>query len=299
MALFSPRRLLQAAKTPAFLVTNPVNIRFITGTSVSTGAVLITAHAIQLFVDARYSEKALSQIHKNVRINTSEQLIQTLTKIRKIGFEGDFVTCAILLKWKKKFKNTKFVQCDWIVEEFRRQKAPHEIAATRKACAITLKVLKAIPAFLKKKHTEQSLALEIEVLSRSLGAESMAFDTIVAFGEHTSRPHHSPTNRKLKKDDIVQIDMGVKVDGYCSDYSRVFFLAKPTAEQAKAYRALKKAKNNAEKALKVGVSNHALDRIARRDRRNVHAFTGSRCRPGNSRRHESLSACAEEETSEG
>lgn len=92
----------------------------------------------------------------------------------------------------------------------------------------------------------------------------MAFDTIVGFGEHTSRPHHHPTDRALRKGDIVQIDLGLKIDGYCSDMSRVFYTGTKTSRQAKAYRALLEAKKTAEKMVKPGVDVRALDQAARR-----------------------------------
>jgi Xaa-Pro aminopeptidase len=91
----------------------------------------------------------------------------------------------------------------------------------------------------------------------------MAFPTIVGFGENTAFPHHHPTTRRLKRGDIVQIDLGVKAGGYCSDYSRVFFTAKPTAEQRKALLALKRAKAAAEQLIRVGMENRVLDLKAR------------------------------------
>lgn len=262
MAKPTPRTILKTAKARAFLVTNPVNIRYLTGANVSTGAVLIEKN-IELFVDSRYTERALSQAIKSINIRPIEMLTDRLTKLRQCAFEGEFVTAVVLSKWKKKFKNTKFVQSEWLLEEFRRQKEPNELQNIRKACAITKKILNAVPMLLKKGHTEKSLAFELERLARKLGADGMAFDSIVAFGEHTSRPHHEPTDRRIRSSDIVQIDTGVKCNGYCSDYSRVYFMSPPTSEQSKALRALKEAKKEAEAAIEIGVSNHELDCIAR------------------------------------
>ncbi len=256
-------KLLKAAKAPAFLITNPVNIRYVTGAEVSVGAVLLAGKTATLFVDSRYTEKAASQIYRHIRLRTPEELSKTLEKTRRVAFEGDFVTCATHSKWQQKFKNTKFVQKDWMIEDIRRSKTESERKAIRTACTITKKILAGMPTLLKKGFTERELAVEIERIARKMGAEGMAFDSIVAFGEHTSRPHHSPTDRRLKKTDIVQIDMGVKVDGYCSDYSRVYFVSAPTSEQRKAYRALTKAKKMAERAMKPGITNRELDAIAR------------------------------------
>jgi Xaa-Pro aminopeptidase len=96
-----------------------------------------------------------------------------------------------------------------------------------------------------------------------LGADGLAFDPIVAFGTHTSSPHHHPTSRALQKGHLVQIDVGAKVKGYCGDMSEVYFTAKPTALQKKVYDTLTEAKNKAMRSVKAGVTTHALDRIAR------------------------------------
>ncbi|PIR52296.1 hypothetical protein COU77_01175 [Candidatus Peregrinibacteria bacterium CG10_big_fil_rev_8_21_14_0_10_49_16] len=85
----------------------------------------------------------------------------------------------------------------------------------------------------------------------------------MAFGKHTSHPHHHLTALRLKKGDIVQIDMGVRVDGYCSDLSRVFFTKRKTTEQERVHGVLMRAHDNAVQAALSGRTNHELDRIAR------------------------------------
>jgi len=74
---------------------------------------------------------------------------------------------------------------------------------------------------------------------KDLGAQGLAFRPIVAFGNHTSIPHHKPTDRKLKQNDIVLLDFGCKVDGFCSDFSRTFFIGQPKPEWQKVYRIVK------------------------------------------------------------
>lgn len=99
--------------------------------------------------------------------------------------------------------------------------------------------------------------------AHELGAEGMAFPSIVAFGKNSSRPHHHPTSQKLKKGDLVQIDIGAKYNNYCSDRSVVFFTKKPTPVQQKAFSAVYEAKEKAKRAVKKGASTQTLDRIAR------------------------------------
>lgn len=202
-------------------------------------------------------------MRKGIAVLPLDSLDAVLSDIGTIGFESEDVTCARLLRWKKKYKNTKFVHTSGIVEEFRRSKSQDELKKILKACSITKAVLRLIPRLLLSGISEKNLAWRIESECRKRGADGMAFETIVGFGEHTSRPHHHPTDRKLRVGDLVQIDMGAKFDGYCSDYSRVFFTASPTVEQAKAMKALRTASNAAKAILKPDVTNRQLDEKAR------------------------------------
>ena len=254
----------------------------------TAGVMLLHGKKRLLFVDGRYSEKAEKESYKNVKVLPVDDLNKTIKRFKQVRFEADDLTVSHLKRWRKRFRGTKLVPSSGVVEEMRRVKKPDEIKAVQKACKITDEVMKRIPKLLKgscvgKKGklrrgvacnaptefsvaapiTERSLAWKIEKLSHELGAESMAFETIVAFGSHTSRPHHRPTNKKLKKGDIIQIDMGVKVNGYCSDCSRVFFTGKPTEEQKKVFDLLCKTVKKCEKRAKPGVTNHSLDKLAR------------------------------------
>lgn len=242
-------------------MTNFANIRYLTGLRVTAGILLIRKNDADLFLDGRYSEagKAVTWM----RVRPAEELPKVLKKLRRVAFEESDITVERLSRWQRRYKNTKFVHSKGLVEGLRRVKDSEELHSIERACRITKSILRKIPGWLTVGTSELEISGRIELLAKSLGAEAMAFDTIVAFGENTSLPHHRPTTRKFQKGDIVQIDMGVKIDGYCSDMSRVFFTGRRTSEQARAYRALTDAKKLAERSVKVGVSNRALDRIAR------------------------------------
>lgn len=254
-----PRRL----KVDAFLVTDLSNIRYLTGCTVSSGIVIASKKCVEFFVDSRYSESVEETSYPYITIRSHLDFPSMLKTFRTVGFEAENVTVARLARWKKKNPRLRFKSTTGIIEDQRRAKSDTELRSIARACAITKKVLRLVPSRLRVGTTERSFALELETLSRSLGAESMAFETIVAFGENTSRPHHHPTERKLRRDDIVQIDMGVKVDGYCSDYSRVLWMSEKTPAQARAYKALLEAKKSAEKLVRSGVTNRSLDVSAR------------------------------------
>ena len=198
-----------------------------------------------------------------IAVRDSADLPMIMKKIRACAFESQDITISQLAIWKRKMKSTKFIQSSEAVEYFRRAKSSEELRLIRKSERITIELLRRIPSVLKPGISERALAWKIEMWARELGAEAMSFDPIVAFGTHTSRPHHQPTTKKLTKGMIVQIDIGVKYRGYCSDRSVVFFTGPIPQDQERAYKAVREAKATAKKAAKRGVSVRKLDRIAR------------------------------------
>ncbi|MDD5470121.1 MAG: Xaa-Pro peptidase family protein [Candidatus Peribacteraceae bacterium] len=259
----APSQVIRGRKIPALLVTDRVNIFYVTGAKMSRGALLITSRGVTLFVDGRYTEEAKRSARKGITVQSDDRLEAAMKKMRRCGYESEKISVAKFRFIKRKYKNTKFVQTSGIIEEFRRSKAPEELRAFRRAQRITREMLRRIPAALKPGVTEKGIAWMLTTWAHELGADELAFEPIVAFGTHTDSPHHSPTDRTLRKRDIVQIDVGAKFGGYCADQSRVFFVGKPTALQQEVYDIVKQAKDAATHAVQAGVTNHRLDRIAR------------------------------------
>lgn len=263
MASLSLTVVTKRAKAPALLVTNLTNIRYLTGLNLSAGFVLIKAKKIVLYVDGRYLEVAQKEAAKAVAVKPMEDLEADLQKTKKCAFESEAVTVARLSNWKRKFKNTKFVQSRGVIEVFRREKRAEEIKNFKKAQRITQKVMGKIPSVLKPGITEREVAEQIRRFAVDFGADELSFEPIVAFGSNSASPHHHPGKTKLRKRDIIQIDCGARVNGYCADQSAVFFTGKPTAEQKRVYEAVEKAQIEAIKTIKAGVSNRTPDRVAR------------------------------------
>lgn len=254
----SSAAIVRASNTQAFLVTNLTNIYYITGVHASYAVVLCTARNILLFVDSRYSEAAQKNAYTYCTVRPIEDLPKYMAKVQQCGFEADTMTIAQLAQWKRKNKNTKFVQKIGIIEKFRRTKGADELQTWRKAQRITQKLLQEVPQYLQWGTTEQQLAEMLRHRAVEMGAESLSFDPIVAYGPNSSRPHHSPSAKKLTKNSIIQIDIGARVGGYCADQSQIFFTGAKTAKQEKAYQAVAEAKAAAIAIVKPGVTNHAL-----------------------------------------
>ncbi len=245
------------------LVTNLTNIRYLTGLDLSAGILLVLPGEYRLYVDDRYMQQAMKNPIRRVKVLPAKQAASDSAKLKRCGIESETVTIADFLSWKRKYKNTKFIQTSDVIEEFRRAKAPQELRSIRSACAMTRTILRAIPALLRSGTAEQDVAWKLAEHAHRLGAAGMAFETIVGFGEHTARPHHRPTDRRLRKGDLVQIDMGVVVNGYRSDYSRVYFTAAPSQEQATVYKQLARVQKTMMKRVKAGRTNRELDAEAR------------------------------------
>ena len=134
------------------------------------------------------------------------------------------------------YRIDNLIETENLIELNRCVKEEYEIESCKKACLITDKAFEHIKNFIKPGKTEKEISLELERFMRMSGAEALAFDTIVASGPNSSMPHAVPTDRKIEEKDIIQFDFGCKVNGYCSDFSRVVFVGQVTDEEEKVYK---------------------------------------------------------------
>ena len=180
----------------------------------------------------------------------------------QIEFESQHMTIDELKAWKKKLK-LPFSALKHPIEEQRLIKDNEEIKKLKKSQEINEETLKRVLKLLRPGITELEIAWQIKVIGHELGAEDISFEPIVAFGAHSATPHHQNSGAKLKTNEVVLIDMGMKYQGYCSDMTRTFLPKKASAEQVKVYEKVLSAQTEAIRALKAGVKASKLDRIAR------------------------------------
>ncbi len=259
----SPREILTPSGLSAFLCTDLTNIRYLTGVVVSSGMVLVTGKRIMLFVDGRYRFEVEHLVLPGIAVRDIADLPRIMQAEKTCGFEAEHVSVGERSAWKKIFSATKFVPTSGIIEEFRRSKSDQELRLMQRAHRMTKELLRRVPAALRKGVTEEKLARQFGIWALELGADGLAFPPIVAFGTHTGIPHHVSGPRSLKKGHLVQVDVGVKYRGYCSDLSRVFFTAAPTPLQKRVFETLLRVQDEVIKEAKPGVTNRALDRRAR------------------------------------
>lgn len=260
-------------------ITNKSNIRYLSNFTGSYGFMLLTKSKKYLFTDFRYIERAKNTIKKEIEIidttkmwkNVKElkenwQRILLRHRIKTIGVEETNMTLFHFKKIKKISPKIKFKDCSGKIEKLREIKSKQEILHTQKSQSINEKAFTEIKKVIQKRPriTELDLAWKIKELGHKFGADDVSFDPIIAFGENSAIPHHSPTNRKLKKSDVVLIDMGMKYKGYCSDMSRTILPAKPTAKQKEIYDLVLEAQTNAIKNIKPGMTGKAADNLSRK-----------------------------------
>jgi len=285
---------LNRAKLDSLLVTNFYNIRYLSGFMGLTpqereAYLLVTNEEVFLFTDGRYitvaqklkTQSAIRQPAERTKLKTIEikqkdkiaklmSGLATELRIRRLGIEKNDLRVSEYEEIKKYLKMTvplcQIIYTENLVEGLRAQKEPDEFKRIEKAAKIADKCFEHLLGFLKPGITEKEVANEIEWFVRNKGASDISFDPIVAGGPNSSLPHHITGKREFRTNDIVLLDFGAKVDGYCSDITRVVFLGKATLEQKKIYQAVLSAQNKALDALlalQKRVKARDIDKIAR------------------------------------
>lgn len=197
---------------------------------------------------------------ENPLANSIKKVLAALPLARtiKLGFEENNLTVAELRTLEKELHNFSLIPTRDRVEELRKFKQPHEVESIKKACALTDDCFTFILKKLSPGVTESEIAWEIESYFKKQGAEN-SFPPIVAFGQNASQPHYaSSANCELHAADLVLLDFGAKVNGYCADMTRMAFVGEPKKEWETAYIALKTAQQLALNILKTNfdVSKH-------------------------------------------
>ena len=224
------REKLKSLNLEGMIVSNPVNIRYLTNIQ-SEGILLITRKENIFLTYTMYLEdvnRTLTIDDEIIVADTRDVSIEEAQNFflfcENIGFEENYVTYEQYKKLKQKYRINNMVETEGIIEKQRMIKDEDEIENTKKACEITDNCFKHLLEFIKEGMTEKEIALEIETYFKRNGADDVAFETIVASGENSSIPHWKPSDRKIKNADPILIDMGCKYKGYCSDMTRTIFM---------------------------------------------------------------------------
>ncbi|MCX7784640.1 MAG: Xaa-Pro peptidase family protein [candidate division WOR-3 bacterium] len=268
--LMQVKHYLTQHKLDAFLITDLSNLFYLVNYTGSNGMLLIKKNqALPIFyTDFRYQTQVYNEVYncqiKIVNRNLFTQFpTEDLDPISICGFESNHLTYANYQKLKLQLKNkVKLIpRDDGFIEELRSIKSNLELEKIKKAVAITDKVYRNILTKIRPNVTEKDLANEIDYQLKK--EADIAFPTIVAFAERSALPHAQPTNRKLKKGDVILFDFGARYDYYCADMTRTIVLGKATAEIKKLYDIVSSAQKKAQAKIKSDVCCADIDKTAR------------------------------------
>lgn len=257
------QKKLNAKKLSAILITKPENVRYISGFRGSFGYIFVTKKSTYLVTDFRYLSKAKKDLSKKIKVINIVDFPKQLKRYKKVGFEVNHITVGKLKAWKKKYKSITWIETENFIEDFRMTKSQTELKQMKKASDIANAVFEMIQKKVKPGITEREVANEIEHQIKKIGGDGVSFPAIVAFGSNSAIPHHEASSIKLKKNEIILIDMGAKYKGYCSDMTRMILPKKTSELQKKVYSIVEKAQKEAIKNVKPGMKCSELDKIAR------------------------------------
>ncbi len=241
---------------------------YISGFNGSFSCLVIAKDKQYIITDSRYFEQAKAQTSFELVEFRGTDFMATIASVvgqfkpKRIGLEFQRVSHSTFLKISERI-NAEFMAIDTVLNEMRVVKDDEEIANIKKAIEISEQALEKTLQVVKEKVRELDIAAELEYNIKKLGADALAFESIVITGPRTSLPHGKPTTRKLEKNEPVLFDFGAQVNGYCADITRTFFYGKPDDEFLKIYKIVYEAQTLALQKGSALLSGKQVDALAR------------------------------------
>jgi Xaa-Pro aminopeptidase len=251
----------------AVLVSRLPNVRYLSGFTGSNGTLVLGPEGGVLLTDGRYEEQSAREVPDLERTVSSGPLVPgVVSALERVGahrlaFEVDGLTYRTYADLGA--AGVDLVPASGEVERLRWTKEPDEVSLVRAAQAIADEAFEVVTGKLVAGVTERDAAFELDVTMRRLGAEALAFDTIMAFGESAAEPHHRPTDRALRAGDVVKMDFGCVVGGYHSDMTRTVAFGALDAPLRDVYDVVRAAQRAGVEAVRPGITGGEVDRASR------------------------------------
>ena len=267
---------LDGAGVDALLVTQLPNVRYLTGFTGSAGMLFVTAADALFVTDGRYRDQASEQlgaagVTARVAVGATQAAQRDALSaaaadagIGRLGLEAEGVTWAqqraMADSW---FRGVELLATTDVVEGLRRLKDDGEVARIEAACAIADDTLAALLPTLADGPTERDVAIALEFGMRERGASGNSFDPIVASGSNGAKPHARPSDRPIGRGELVVLDFGCIVDGYCSDMTRTVSVGDPGPDARHLYEVVFESQAAGSAAVAPGAVCRDVDRAAR------------------------------------
>lgn len=259
----------------ALLVTRLVNIRYLTGFTGSAALLLVRPDDLVFVTDGRYRDQSALElggagVEARIRIGLTagsqkEFLQEETAGVGRIGLEAQAVTWAQQRKFDGEwFPEAELVATEGLVEELRKVKDAGEVDRMAAAARIADEALARVRHRLAEGPTEEEFALELDFEMRRGGAAGPSFETIVASGPNGAKPHHRPSGRRIEHGELVVVDFGAIVDGYCSDMTRTLCVGEPASATARRMvDVVAESQRAGVEAVRAGAEGKAVDEACR------------------------------------
>lgn len=259
---------LQKIELDSFLVSNEINVRYLTGFKGSDSSILFAKGKRFFITDSRYLEEARAVLSgftiELVKSSTYEALkkISEKVSLKRMGFESMNLPYDVAIRLKKIMGGVETVPLKNVVESIRIIKNRSEVSLIKKSIRLAKTVLTDTVKKIRPGVSEESLRSFAEISFLENGA-SAGFEPIIACGKNASKPHAKATAMKIPKDAFVMIDMGCNLDGYNSDVTRTLMFGNVNSRFKKIYDVVKTAQEKAFKKIRPGAKIPAIDNAAR------------------------------------
>ncbi len=266
------RRLRQSLTKQDFdvlLVSKPANRRYLSGFTGSTGWLFISASRAVLSVDFRYVEQAKQETPDfeivHIRGDVTSWLPKLVSDIggKKVGFEADQMLFSTYQQLCNNTSQMQFVPITGLVEHLRMVKDTQELDLIAKAVNIADKAIDHAKSVICPGKTEKDIAWELEKFLREQGSETLPFDVIVASGSNSALPHARPSGKHIFGNEPIVIDIGARINGYCSDLSRTLYLGNKDKTFSKIYDTVLGAQLTGLATIISGMSGYEADKLSR------------------------------------
>jgi Xaa-Pro aminopeptidase len=270
---------MAASSLDALVITSTINVRYLTNHQGTSGVLIVTPDGLHLLIDFRYresmqvlqaSDAACPGLQvRDVPASYDEALLGCLVDLGSVavGFEAAHVSVA-KYHWLRDAALARTLAIDWrpterAVERLRLIKDAFEVERIREAARRLDGAAEAAFAAARPGVSERAVAASIEAALRAAGFERQAFDTIVASGPHSALPHYRAGDRILATGDLLVLDFGGVLDGYCCDLTRTVSIGPPSAEIRRLYEAVHAAQTAAIASVRPGIDASEVDAAAR------------------------------------
>jgi Xaa-Pro aminopeptidase len=265
------RAELANAQLGALVVTHPPNWFYLTGFTGESGVLILGHNGVVLVTDGRFTQQARDETASVRIVRQKTSLLESAGQVLRTEFRGrvGFDPNQLSVTQHRLLKNTAGTRCHWVaasglVERLRSHKEPGEIEQMGQSAVLAGDILQSVLKLLKPDVRENEIGAEIEYRMRKANASGPAFETIVAFGERSALPHARPTARRLRKNELVVLDLGAILGHYCSDITRTVFVGRAPKRIQGWYHAVLEAQAAAISTAREGVACADVDAAARK-----------------------------------